>query len=255
MKYTNFLLGAVASLSLVQATAINARAYEVAPAHLHERAPYEKPVDEPECDDEEEPIPVSSAKPSVKPAPVSSKASLPVSSKEPKPVPSKDTEPISSKKDRKGHRHPVVTKTIVIVVSTYTRKCDKPTTLVEGTVTVTVTEPTTVTFSKGPYTRTKYELSCYTTTTDYYYEEDCGCGGWPYETDKGYKPVPEPSVKPVPVKPSGSVVPKPSVPVSAKNLPVPTTSPKAPVFISGASHNHAGLIALVAGVVAAVMVL
>jgi hypothetical protein len=171
------------------------------------------------------------------------------------------------------HPYPVITETIIIIVETFTRHCPHPTTISEGTVTVTVTVPTTLTFTEGPYTRTKYHLSCYTTTTEYFYEEDCGCGGWPYATGEGYIPItypagsyPTPGYTPPGGKaPEGTSYPKPPVVVVAPGKPstetaagipavVPagkpaSTSTGLPIFSSGASQLQVGALAVIAGVV------
>lgn len=206
----------------------------------------------------------------------------------------------TSYETEKGHHHhhhhhehpyPVVTETIIIIVETFTRHCPHPTTISEGTVTVTVTAPTTITFSEGPYTRTKYHLSCYTTTTEYFYEEECGCGGWPYATGEGYIPITYPAGSyPTPTftapgygypggkGPEGTSYPKPPVVVvpgkagteagvpagsysTAAGIPAgspagkpASTSTGLPVFKSGASQLQVGALAIIAGVVA-IMVL
>lgn len=77
--------------------------------------------------------------------------------------------------------HPVYSKTVVVLVPTYTRHIPGPTKIKDGTETLTFPSPTVFTFTKGPYTRTKQVLSCHTTTTEYDVEEGCAeCSGWPY---------------------------------------------------------------------------
>jgi hypothetical protein len=178
-----------------------------------------------------------------------------------KPQPGEDSDNDSDDEEG-GHHHPypVTTTTIIIVVPTFTHRCHGPTTIIGGTETVTVTEiePTTVTFTKGPYTRTKTHLECHTTTTEYYDVGECGCGGWPYATGEGYTPIshPTPAVTSYPSdhapKPSGAPVVKPSAIGPPAYPPKNTTTPKnSPVFTSGAaSHSSAGVVALIAGVVA-----
>ena len=82
-------------------------------------------------------------------------------------------------------KHPVYSKTVVVLVPTYTRHILGPTKIKDGTDTLTFAAPTVFTFTKGPYTRTKQVLSCHTTTTEYDIEEGCAdCNGWPYATRK-----------------------------------------------------------------------
>jgi len=278
MKYATFLLGAVATATLVKAAAYP--------------APAAFPSVYDDCDDE----PISSAPHSVAPVsvhPSSSKAAaVPVSSKAAAvPVSSKAAAvPVSSKAagvphssgkaasaptssallaGHGGHGHwgkpIVITETVIIVVPTYTRACHGPTTVTEGTTTITVTEATTITFLNGPYTRTKYDLTCYTTTTEFFYETECA--GWPYATGEGYPPmtvyptvyITDYTTEYVGAAPTGvAAVPAPPAPAVypvGSAYPVPAASgsvpPKnLPVFTSGASQAQAGVLALIAGVVA-----
>jgi len=81
--------------------------------------------------------------------------------------------------------HAVYSKTVVVLVPTYSRHIKGPTKIKDGTGTLTFASPTVFTFTNGPYTRTKQVLSCHTTTTEYDIEEGCPeCTGWPYRNRK-----------------------------------------------------------------------
>jgi len=280
MKYSTVLFGVLATASLVSAAAYPAPKSSVA-----------TPDDD--CDG----YPMSEPA-KVTPKPSSSKkvAAAPSST----PYHDDDcpeeymTKPASSKKAvapvykpsssyKKVFPYPVETTTTIIVVPTFTVECHGPTTIIEETETIiiTVLEEVIVTFSKGPYTRTKTHLECGTTTTDYFKEVPCPTG-WPYETGYDYVPIPcsyvpvyyatpvayvtpvvyaTPSATPyvaavaapapAPYVAPAYVAPAPAYPVNS------TTTYKSPVavYLSGASRTQAGVVALIAGAVAAVMVL
>lgn len=174
MRYSTFLLGAFASLGLVHAFA----APEAVPEAWDDESDWSD-----EFTDCEESGPVSSL--------------IPASShfhhhSHPPPPASITTTTTTTTKHHHHHPHPfpIITKTVIVIVEEFTRFCTGPTTISEGTVTVTVTEPCTVTFSTGgPFTLTKTILECFTTTTEYFFEEDCGCKGWPYASGHGFTPL------------------------------------------------------------------
>lgn len=228
MKYSTFLLGAFATLGLVHAFA----APEAYPGG------FEDDEFSDEFTDCEESGPVSSL--------------IPISSKPVVAPPSITTTTTTTTKNHHHHHHsfPVITKTIVVIVETFTRVCPGPTTVSEGTVTITVTEPTTVTFSEGgPFTLTKTILECFTTTTEFLFEEDCGCKGWPYATGKDFPPL----VIPTNAVPTGTSYPKPPVVTPPKPAGAPAGT-GAVVFTGIGSKTTSGFFAVVAGVVA-IMVL
>jgi hypothetical protein len=164
-----------------------------------------------------------------------------------------------------GHPYPVVTKTVIVVTDYFTQYCPGPTTLIECGETHIATCPTTITFKgPGPYTRTKCELSCYTTATEYYYPYDDSCHGWPYATGQGYTPISCPTEAPEaksghhhghPKSSQGPPPPPQGQPPQGQPPAPQSTSPvKAPtVFNSGASRTQTGIL-LIAGLFAAVMV-
>ena len=303
MRYARFLLAALASAALVKAAAIPdgdmGDDCEEYPAPPSSKAPppaphsSKAPPPAPHSSKKSTPVvkhsstkevPTSTKKSSKKPTekPTSTKKSSKTPTEKPTSVKKsskKPTEkPTSVKKTTKHSSHhsskvtkkpyPVFTKTVIIVVEEFTVVCPKPTILIEATETVTVTAPTTVTFCHGPYTRTEYELSCYTTTTTVY--EEASCSGWPYETGMGYTPIECPEVYPTPAPSYAYVAPVPApapyeapapAPAPAYVAAVPAPAPgnssySGPtLYTSGAAQSGASFIVLVAGIVAAIMVL
>jgi hypothetical protein len=227
MKYSTVLLGALATLGLVHAFA----APEAYPG-----GGSDDEYTSDEFTDCEESGPVMSLIP-ISSKPVSGPVSVP-------------TPPVSKHHHHHHHPFPVITKTIIIIVETFTRFCPGPTIISEGTCTVTVTEPTTVTFSTGgPFTLTKTVLECFTTTTEFFFEEDCGCKGWPYATGEKFVPLVVPST----AIPTGTSYPKP--PVVTPPKPAGAAAKTSPVVFTGiGSKTTSGFFAVVAGVVA-IMVL
>jgi len=126
--------------------------------------------------------------------------------------------------------------------------CPTPTIIIEESETIYVTEaPTCVTFSKGPYTKTIIELSCFTTTTTYFIEEECGCTGWPYATGQGYPPLVVPAASHAPVVFEGAVT---TITTSKPG------STKGPIlFSSDASQLQAGFISVVVALIAGLVML
>jgi hypothetical protein len=242
MKYSTILLGAFATLGLVQAFA----APEAYPGGVEEDDFSDEFTD---C---EESGPVSSL--------------IPISSGAVVAPPSITTTTTTKKHHHHHHTPPVITKTIIIIVETFTRFCPGPTTISEGTVTVTVTEPTIITFSSGgPFTRTKTILECFTTTTEFFFEEECGCKGWPFATGHDFTPlvIPETETAPTPTgpviaaggapAPTGTSFPKAPV-VTAPNAAGSPAGTGAVVFTGIGSKMTTGFFGVVAGVVA-IMVL
>jgi hypothetical protein len=260
MKFTSILIGVLATATAVAATKPKSSA---APSSKYEE----------DCDEYEYPASSKVYPSSSKKAPVHI-SSTPCS-EEPEPkstyYPSSKAVPVKHSSSYKPHHpYPVKTKTVIVVVPTFTKKCHGPTIIVEfeQTIHVTIEGDTYVTFSKGPYTRTKTELECATTTTEYFEIDECPTD-WPYAIGQGYVPIPcsytpytpcsECTAAPVPVYSAPAVAgpvviagPAASGAVSAPGAKV--SSPVA-IFTSGASHAQAGVVALIAGVVAALMVL
>lgn len=229
MKCSTILLGAFATLGLVQAFA--------APEPY--RGGHHDDDSSDEYTDCEESGPVSSL--------------IPISSGVIVHPPSVTTTTTTTTKKHHHHRPPVITKTVIIIVETFTRFCPGPTTISEGTVTITVTKPTTITFSHGPFTRTKTILECYTTTTEYYFEDECGCRGWPYATGHDFPPLVIPEETEYVHKPTGASYPKAPIVTPPKAAGTPTGTAKA-VFTGIGSKMATGFFGVVAGVVA-IMVL
>jgi hypothetical protein len=314
MKYSTVLFGVLATASM--ASAAVEYGYGPPPA-VSSKAPapskYVAPAPAPEEDDCDD-YPMSStpvkvaAKPSSskKATPESSKvtpesskkAPAPASSEKPKTTPAPSSKKVSpvvkySSSFKPVYPYPVVTETIIIVVEEFTVPCHGPTTIIEEseTIIVTVLEETIITFSHGPYTRTKTHLECGPTTTEYYSEAPCPTG-WPYVAGQGYTPLPvsytpceypivavetaypvvaasgapapvyapAPAYAPAPVAPAPAApgyAPAPA-PVVAAVPAYPSAAPSSPIAVfntSGASRTQAGVVALIAGVVAAMMVL
>lgn len=290
MKYSTVLFGVLATASMVSAAGYD----NPAPPAVSSKAPapskYVAPVPAPEDDDDCDGYPMSSTPVKVAAKPSSSKkvAPAPASSEKPKTTPapssSKKVAPVVkySSSYKPVYPYPVVTETIIIVVEEFTVPCHGPTTIIEEseTIIVTILEETIVTFSKGPYTRTKTHLECGPTTTEYFSEVPCPTG-WPYVAGEGYTPIPVSytpceypvvapetaypvvvvaSAAPAPVyapAPAPAYAPAPAPAVVAAVPAYPSAAPSSPVavFNSGASHTQAGVVALIAGVVAAIMVL
>jgi len=152
----------------------------------------------------------------------------------------------------------VFTKTIIVIVESFTITCPTPTILIEETETIYVTEaPTCIEFTKGPYTKTIIELSCYTTTTTFFIEEECGCtSGWPYATGQGYPPLVCPSgaaaVSHPPVVYTGAV----TTITTSKPGPAAAATGKGPIlFSSGASQLQAGFLSVVVALIAGLVML
>jgi hypothetical protein len=244
MKFTSVLLGALATATMVSAIKPSA-------------APSSKYDDD--CDDYPKSKVHHSSK-KVAPVPVSS---TPCSDDYPKSTycpSSKAAVPVKHSSYKPHRPYPVHTKTVIVVVPTFTKKCHGPTTIIkfDQTIIVDIDITTIVTFSKGPYTRTKTELECATTTTEYFDIDECPTG-WPYAIDQEYVPIPvtytpcsectpvAAAAVPVVLSPATAIAGVPAVSAPGVKAPV--------VFTSGASHAQAGVVALIAGVVAAMMVL
>lgn len=302
MKYSA-IFGALATTTMVSAAAYGPAygpapaSHSVAPAPKSSAPVYVAPEDD-DCDGYpmSEPTPKPSSK-KVEPVP---KSTTPCDEEKAKPSSAK-VAPVSSKavvKPISSYYKPVypyvvISETIIIVVEEFTVPCHGPTTIIEEdeTIIVTIEEVTTVTFNKGPYTRTKTHLECGPTTTEYFSEAPCP-SGWPYVAGQGYTPLPV-SYTPCPVYPVpapvsvypvaaatpvyaapapgyaapapapayGAPAPAPAPAVAAVAVApsaAPSSGPVSPALFnpsSGASHTQAGVVALIAGVVAAMMVL
>lgn len=232
MKCSTILLGAFATLGLVHAFA----APEPYPGGFHDDDSSDEFTDCEESGPVKSLIPISSGvivhPPSVTP----------------------------TKKHHHHHRPPVITKTIIIICETFTRFCPGPTTISEGTVTIIVTEPTTITFKHGgPFTRTKTILECFTTTTEFFHEDECGCKGWPFATGHDFTPLVIPETEHA-HKPTGPVIAGKPAPTGTSHPKAPVVTPPKPagtgavVFTGIGSKMTTGFFGVVAGVVA-IMVL